>query len=152
MSLGKGADGQTYTLDGQLLYPIPSVDGLCVLSRYDLKSLDNTKRPYRNGLRILWALRRSFGTWSEEVATRLFSAIIRTMLEYGSPAYFPITRGETQKIERVQHVATRLIPSLRGLGYEDRCEKLGLYTLSYRRVPVDLIMTCRILHLGDFPY
>ncbi|CAH8558438.1 unnamed protein product [Dicrocoelium dendriticum] len=148
MSLGKGADGRTYTLDGQTLYPTPSVKDLGVLSRYDLKSVDNTNRLYRNGLRMLWALKRSFCTWSEEVATRLFSSIIRPMLEYGSPAYFPITRGEAQKIERVQHVATRLIPSLRGFGFEDRCEKLGLYTLSYRRVRVDLIMTYRILHLG----
>ncbi|CAH8566009.1 unnamed protein product [Dicrocoelium dendriticum] len=151
MSLGKGADGRTYTLDGQTLYPTPSVKDLGVLSRYDLKSVDNTNSLYRNGLRMLWALKRSFCTWSEEVATRLFSSIIRPMLEYGSPAYFPITRGEAQKIERVQHVVTRLIPSLRGFGYEDRCEKLGLYTLSYRRVRVDLIMTYRILHLGEFP-
>ncbi|CAH8638517.1 unnamed protein product [Dicrocoelium dendriticum] len=151
MSLGKAVHDRTYTLDGQPLHPTPSVKDLGVLSRCDLKSVDNTNKLYRNGLRMLWALKRSFCTWSEDVATRLFSSIVRPMVEYGSPAYCPITRGEAQKIERVQHIATKLIPSLRGLSYENRCMKLGLYTLSYRRVRVDLIMTYRILHLGHFP-
>ncbi|CAH8657915.1 unnamed protein product [Dicrocoelium dendriticum] len=151
MRLGKYDHGRTYTVAGQPLHPAPFVRDLGVLSRCDLKSIDNTNRLYQNSLRMLWALRRSFSTWSEEIATRLFVSIIRPMLEYGTPAYCPITRGEVEKLERVQHVATRLIPNLRGMSYEDRCKKLGLYTLSYRRLRVDLIMTHRILHLGDYP-
>ncbi|CAH8587463.1 unnamed protein product [Dicrocoelium dendriticum] len=151
MRLGKREHIRTYTVAGQPLHPASFVRDLGVLSRCDLKSIDSTNRLYQNSLRMLWALRRSFNTWSEEIATRLFVSIIRPMIEYGSPAYGLIKLGEIEKLERVQHVATRLILNLRGMPYEDRCKKLGLYTLAYRRLRVDLIMTHRILHLSDYP-
>ncbi|CAH8436181.1 unnamed protein product [Dicrocoelium dendriticum] len=83
---------RSYTLDGQLLHPNTSVRDLGVLSRHDLRSLENTEKLYRAGLRMLWALRRSFSTWSEETVPRLFTSLIRPILEYGAPAYHPITQ------------------------------------------------------------
>ncbi|CAH8478195.1 unnamed protein product [Dicrocoelium dendriticum] len=151
LCLGKGGAGRSYTLDGQVLHPAHCVRDLGVIQRYDMKSLDNTDNTYRTALRSLWALKRSFCTWSKEIATRLFTSIVRPVLEYGSPAYCPLTKGEIHKLERVQHIATRLIPGLQGVPYEERCRQLGLYTLAYRRVRVDLIMTHRVLHLGAYP-
>ncbi|CAH8517265.1 unnamed protein product [Dicrocoelium dendriticum] len=151
LCLGKGGAGRSYTLDGQVLHPTHCVRDLGVIQRYDMKSLDNTDNMYRTALRSLWALKRSFCTWSKEIATRLFTSIVRPVLEYGSPAYCPLTKGEIHKLERVQHIATRLIPGLQGVPYEERCRQLGLYTLAYRRVRVDLIMTHRVLHLGAYP-
>lgn len=94
MSLEKSGDGRMYTLASQPPYPTRSVKNLGVLTRFDLTSLDNTNNIYGNGLHMFWARKRSFCIWSEEIATRLFSSMITSMLKYGSPAYCPITRAE----------------------------------------------------------
>lgn len=75
MSVEQAGDGKTYTLDGQLLHPAPSVKDLGVLSSCDLKSGDNMNRLHRNGLCRLWTLKSGFCIRSEEVVTSLFSSI-----------------------------------------------------------------------------
>ncbi|CAH8529545.1 unnamed protein product, partial [Dicrocoelium dendriticum] len=70
LRLGKGVDGRTYTLAGKPLHPTPTKN-LGVISHCDLKSVNNMSKLYGNGLRMLWALKRSFCIWPEEIATRL---------------------------------------------------------------------------------
>jgi len=40
---------------------------------------------------------------------------------------------------------TRMIPGLQGLGYKERLDKLGLYSLKFRRLRGDLIEVYKIL-------
>ena len=49
------------------------------------------------------------------------------------------------KLERVQTRATKLIPELKQLSYEERLEKLGMPTLKARRVKLDLVQAYIIL-------
>lgn len=51
--------------------------------------------------------------------TCLYSAMIKQVILYGSPAYFSLTIDEVQILKRVQDVATRLIASLGFVPYED---------------------------------
>ena len=46
---------------------------------------------------------------------------------------------DRDRLERVQHRFTRLVPGLRRIGYEERLERLGLMTLEERRNRADLI-------------
>ena len=48
-------------------------------------------------------------------------------------------------LEGVQRRFTGLIPELRGLAYEVRLSRLGLYTLEFRRMRGDLIETYKIM-------
>ena len=52
-------------------------------------------------------------------------------------------------MERVQQRATKLIPELRHLSYEDRLETLGLTTLKTRRIRGDLIQQFEIQNKMD---
>ncbi len=45
-----------------------------------------------------------------------------------------------EKLEKVQRAATRWVPSLRDLSYEERLKKLQLPTLTERREKGDMIM------------
>ena len=48
-------------------------------------------------------------------------------------------------MEGVQKSFTRLIPEMRGLAYEERLSKLGLYSLEFGRLRGDLMETYKIM-------
>ena len=48
-------------------------------------------------------------------------------------------------LENVQKQATKLIPGLKDLSFQERLKKMDLSTLSYRRIRGDLIVTYKIL-------
>ena len=52
-------------------------------------------------------------------------------------------------LKRVQHRATKLIPSLRILNYEERLQALDLTTLSQRRQRKYMIQIFKIFHRMD---
>ena len=49
-------------------------------------------------------------------------------------------------LECVQHRATRMVPGLAKLSYEERLKKLGIPSLSYRRFRGDMIEVYKYLH------
>ena len=49
-------------------------------------------------------------------------------------------------LEKIQMRATKLIPELRDLRYEERLKEWGLTTLETRRLRVDQIEVFKILH------
>jgi hypothetical protein len=100
---------------------------------------------------MLWALRRTFKSWNATTVPRLLATFIRPILEYGAPAYFPATKSENLQLERVQRLATRMVPTCRRQTYIERCLSLRLFTLEYRRTRMDLIFTFKILCLQLYP-
>ena len=54
-------------------------------------------------------------------------------------------RKDILAIEGVQRRFTSLIPGMAGLSYVERLERLGLYTLEFRRMRGDLIETYKII-------
>ena len=78
----------------------------------------------------------------------LFKVMMQSVLEYCKIALGSHYKTDQKKIEQVQRRATRLVPSLRHLTYQERLEKLDMPNLSYRRrrgnmIAVFKIMTCR---------
>ena len=90
-------------------------------------------------------LRLAFSCWTPDVFRKLFTSFVRPLLEYGQPAFFPMTKGECDRLKGVQRRGTRWIPAFRGLTYQERLEHLDLFSLDYRRRRGDLIFTRRIL-------
>ena len=58
---------------------------------------------------------------------------VRPHLEYCIQACTPTLRRDIETLEKVQRRATKLVPSLRNLPYEDRLRRLNLPTLEERR-------------------
>ena len=63
--------------------------------------------------------------------------------------YTPTLRRDIETLEKVQRRATKLVPSLRNLPYEDRLRRLNLPTLEEQRRRGDLIETFKILKQHD---
>ncbi|WAR15881.1 hypothetical protein MAR_030475 [Mya arenaria] len=98
---------------------------------------------------IIGLIRRKFTHIDNTLFLTLYKSLVRSHLDYGNLIYFPITKKCKQMIENAQRRATRLIPDLRGLTYNDRLRKLNLPSLDFRRKRFDMIQVFRIVHNID---
>ena len=80
--------------------------------------------------------------------TQLYKVFVRPHLEYNQQIWSPYLQQDIEELEKVQHRATNLIPSLEHLTYEERLKELNLYSLKDRRTRGDLILMYRIMS-GD---
>ena len=85
---------------------------------------------------LLW---RTFQYIDEDMFKTLYKTIIRSHLQYAAPVWSPYTWKLTEEMEKVQRRATKRVPSLVALKYEERVRKLKLPTLIFRRIRDDLI-------------
>ena len=72
-------------------------------------------------------------------------SLVRPQLEYAVCAWHPLRKKDTISLENVQRRATRMVPELKGLNYEERLRALNLPSLSYRRARGDVIETYKMV-------
>jgi len=56
----------------------------------------------------------------------LYKALVRPLLEYCTAAWSLHYVKDNEKLEKIQHRFSKLIPELKDLPYKDRIERLGL--------------------------
>ena len=76
------------------------------------------------------------------VMLNLYRTLSRGILEYSAPLWSPHCSTELTRLERVQRHMTKYILHYPDLDYKQRCIKLGILPLSYRREILDLTMFC----------
>ena len=76
----------------------------------------------------------------------LYKALVRPLLEYGNLVWSPYLKGNIEKLEAVQHRATKIIPALKESPYQERLKILKLPSLRYRRARGNMIETYKYLH------
>ena len=89
--------------------------------------------------RTLGLIRRTYTYLDKTSLTKLYTSLVRCKLEYGYPAWAPMFRKDCELLERVQRRATKMVPSIKELSYEDRLKALNLPSLYYRRARGDMI-------------
>ena len=75
----------------------------------------------------------------------LYKSMVRPLLEYGTPVWYPNLKKHEREIETIQRRATKMINGIGNLSYSDRLRALNLPTLLYRRRRCDLIQVFKIL-------
>jgi hypothetical protein len=96
--------------------------------------------------RILAMIRRSFDHMDKDMFLVLYKSIVRPLLEYCTSVWSPYLKKDVRKIESIQRRATKLVPIVKDLSYENRLKTLGLPTLEYRRDRYDMIQVYKALH------
>ena len=76
----------------------------------------------------------------------LYKAIVRHHLAYCIQAWSPYLRKYIDMLDKMHRRATKLIPGLRDLRYEERRKECGLTTLETRRLKGDQIEVFKILN------
>ena len=71
---------------------------------------------------------------------------MRPLLEYAVQCWSPYLQCDIDLLERVQHRATKLVPSIANLSYEVRCKELNIQTLKDRRIRDDRIEVYKLLN------
>ena len=77
-------------------------------------------------------IRRNITYKEKSLIVPLYKAIVRPHLEYCIQAWNPHIRKDIDMLEKIQRRATKLIPGLRDLIYEERLKECVLTTLETR--------------------
>jgi hypothetical protein len=70
-----------------------------------------------------------------------FHSLVRPILEYASSIWNPYKTKDIEAIENVQRRATKMLPDMKDLTYEERLRKLKLPSLRYMRLETFKIVT-----------
>ena len=75
--------------------------------------------------------------------------MVSPILEYCTVIWYPLFKTDALEIEKVQRRATKLVPELKDLPYEERLKSLNITTLAYRRERSDMLQVFRIVKQID---
>ena len=95
---------------------------------------------------MIGLIKRNFSFMNIDMFLHLYKALIRPHLEYGQLIWSPRFIRQSKKIENVQRRATKIVPCLMNLSYDERLRKLRLPTLKYRRLRGDMLNVYKILN------
>ena len=97
-------------------------------------------------MKALGLIKRTFKYFNTVSLSKLYKTYVCPHLEYCVQVWSPFLAGDIDALEKVQHRATKLIPNIANLPYEQRLKILNLQSLYARRLRGDLIETYKILN------
>ena len=145
MHFGHNNPNHTYVLDGQVLEAITNEKDLGVMVDNKLNFHVHAATATKKANQILGVIKRTYKTRDEHTIGTLYKAMVRCHLEYGNAVWGPCHMGDLKLVEGVQRRATKLIPRLRDMPYEDRLRELKLPSMEYRRKRGDMIQCFKIM-------
>ena len=94
-----------------------------------LKFHDHVAHAVDKGNRMLGLVKNTFSCLDKETIPKLYKALVRPHLEYGNVIWHPRFEMDKIAVEKVQRRATKLVPELKHLPYEERLKELNLPSL-----------------------
>ena len=145
MHLGYTNPKHTYSMGGADLTVTSKEKDLGVLIDDELKFDSHIKEIVNKANRMLGLIKIAFAGIDKVMFKNIYPVLIRPQLEYCVQVWSPHLVKDIKLLEGVQRRATKLVPELRNLPYEERLERLELTTLTQRRHRGDMIQTYKLL-------
>ena len=143
---GHGNLNVNYKMGDTVLGTTVKEKDLGVTISADMKVSEQCGIAASKGNQILGLIRRNITYKGKKLIIPLYKAIVRPHLEYCIQAWRPYRKKDMDTLERIQRRATKMIPELRDLSYEERLKECGLTTLETRRLRGDQIEVFKILN------
>ena len=143
---GPGNTGMNYEMGGTILTKTVKEKDLGVTMNCNMKVSEQCRIAASKGSQVLGMIRRNITYKEKSLIVPLYKAIVRPHLEYCIQAWNPHLRKDIDMLEKIQRRATKLIPGLRDLRYEERLKECGLTTLETRRLRGDQIEVFKIVN------
>ena len=133
-------------MGGTILSKTVKEKDLGVTMNANMKVSEQCRIAASTGNQVLGMIRRNITYKEKSLIVPLYKAIVRPHLEYCIQAWNPHLRKDIDMLEKIQRRASKLIPGLRYLRYEERLKECGLTTLETRRLRGDQIEVFKILN------
>ena len=146
MHFGHNNQQYAYTLNEKILEKSSEEKDLGVYVQNSFKFTSHISKIAGKANAILGRINRAFENKDKDTIKVLYTSMVRPHLEYAVQSWSPYYMKDIYKLEQVQRRATRLIPELKHLAYEERLEALNLTTLENRRTRGDLIEVYKLVH------
>ena len=119
---GHGNLNVNYKMGDTVLGTTVKEKDLGVTISADMKVSEQCGIAASKGNQILGLIRRNITYKGKKLIIPLYKAIVRPHLEYCIQAWRPYHKKDIDTLERIQRRATKIIPELRDLSYEERKE------------------------------
>jgi len=143
-----------YIIDSQAVVEVESVKDLGVLLDSKLSFNDHINHIYNKSIKMLGYLFRTCGDFRDVDALKsVYSAIVRSHLDYCSQIYNPVQQNKILLLEKIQRRFTRFlfakriinVPDLTEFHYSPVLNAINLESLQSRRNRSDMILLLRVL-------
>ena len=129
LHIGPGNTSMNYEMGGTILSTTVKEKDLGVTMNANMKVSEQCRIAASKANQVLGMIRRNITYKDKSLIVPLYKAIVRPHLEYCIQAWSPYLRKDIDMLEKIQRRATKLIPGLRDLRYEERLKECGLTTL-----------------------
>ena len=146
LHIGPGNTSMNYEMGGTILSITVKEKDLGVTMDANMKVSEQCRIAASKANQVLGMIRRNITYKDKSLIVPLYKAIVRPHLEYCIQAWSPYLRKDIDMLEKIQRRATKLIPGLRDIRYEERLKECGLTTLETRRLRGDQIEVFKILN------
>ena len=144
MHYGNKNPHNEYTMAGNKLKKSNVERDLGVIFSTDLKWKNQIINCTSTANKTLGYIKRSFVNLDVKSTRTLYTAFIRPLIEFAGSIWSPSLKSDIHALEKIQHRATKLVPSISKKSYEERLKIFNLTTLEKRRIRGDLIQIFKI--------
>ena len=140
----------TYTVEeGMELRKVQREKDLGVIIQSNIQSDSHIDRIFGETYNVIKNVGLAFHYMDKEMMKKLLVTVIRPRLEYAQVVWSPYKKKHIKKLERLQRMATKMVPEIRELTYEERLRAMDLPTMEKRRERGDLIQIFKLLNRMD---
>ena len=99
-----------------------------VVIQDNLSPEKHINRIFGDIIKMLRNIRMAFHFLDKDMRRKVMPTMIRPKLEYAELIWSPQKKKHVLKLERIQRIATKMVPELEDLPYEERLKEMHLTT------------------------